>query len=98
MSVQAGGVTRLPADILEGQGAPAVLDGLGDVRGVLPGKVWIGAGDVDRPGGAAIAGGFHLYGVQLEGKRTGEAVTGDELPLLGQIMALCPGTGSTGLR
>ena len=63
---------------------PPSLDGLWNVRGVLPGKVWIGPGDVDRPGGAAIAGGVHLYGVRLEGKRTGEAVTGDELPLLGQ--------------
>ena len=63
---------------------PPSLDGLWNVRGVLPGKVWIGPGDVDRPGGAAIAGDVHLYGVQLEGKRTGETVTGGELPLLGQ--------------
>ena len=63
---------------------PPSLDGLWNVRGVLPGKVWIGPGDVDRPGGAAIAGDVHLDSVQLEGEDAGEAVVGDELPLLGQ--------------
>ena len=47
VSVQVGGVVRLPADVLEGQGAAAVLDALGDIGGVLAGKIGVASGGGD---------------------------------------------------
>ena len=84
VSVRIGGIVRLPADVLESQGAAIVLDGLGDVGGILAGQIGVAPGGRHLPGRAPVPGHFHLDGVQLEGQHTGETVLGDKLFFLGE--------------